>query len=105
MKIITIQLSDEYIQYIERIYGVNCPNQEELGRKRFSIRKFVLNEIFILDNLRSNIKIEKRNCELYELCIFCGRILYKPKKPYKYKNCNITELRKRKNREKIKKKF
>ncbi len=93
MKIIKVQLSDEYIQYIERFNGVNRPNQEELERIRFSIRKFVLNEISILDNFRSNIKIEKRNCELYELCIFCGRILHKPKKPYKYKNCNITELR------------
>jgi len=93
MKIITIQLSDEYIQSIERSNVVIRPNPEELERIRYSIRASDLNELHFLDNFRSKIKIEKRNCELYELCIFCGRILHKPKKPYKYKNCNITELR------------
>jgi len=91
MKLINITIP------IEELYTLLNLTKDEprvliTEEERLAIRERLINEMRTIEAIQADKKL-KNEYKNYELCVFCGKVLSKPKKPYKFKQFNITELR------------
>ena len=93
MKLIHVDITEEYIKILEKLIDINTHREERREEISRFTRQRIRNEILNAENVVSTLILDKENFKSYELCIFCGRILHNPKKPYKFKKYNIIELR------------
>lgn len=95
MKIIHIELTDDYLDLLENMTEGPCifPSEET----RVAVREMIREE-FLSGNEENHqdfqLKLKERGCSpFYDYCINCDKRVYSELRHLKYKNRNIFELR------------